>query len=192
MAENDVAVITPARGYILLAPTGTARPTPGAIDSFDPTVGLSPWVSIGHTARDELPTFGFDGGDTEVKGTWQNASLREVVTEVASDFVTFNAHQFDETVLGLYYSVANGGSTEGVFEIASAPTTPIESALLIVIIDGTTHVALWASKVSVRREDAMELAIDEFAFMPLRATFLKNSTDPLMAWVSTDTGVNHS
>lgn len=191
MAENDVAVITPARGYILLAPVGTARPTPAAIDAFVPATGLSPWVSLGHTARDELPTFGFDGGDTEVKGTWQNASLREVVTEVASDYVTFNAHQFDETVLGLYYSTT-GGSTEGVFEVNAAPSTPIESAILIVIIDGTTNIAMWAPKVSIRREDAMELAVDEFAFMPLRATFLKNSTDPLLAWISSDTGVNHT
>ncbi len=192
MAENDVAVITPARGYIYTAAVGTARPTPGVIDAFTPAVGLSGWVSIGHTARDELPTFGFDGGDTEVKGTWQNASLREVVTEVSSDYVTFNAHQFDDTVLGLYYSVTDGGATEGVFEVQSAPTTPIEKAIVIVIIDGTTIIALWAPKVAIRREDAMELAIDEFAFMPLRATFLKNSTDPLFAWVSTDTGVNHS
>jgi hypothetical protein len=192
MAENDVAVVTPARGYIYLAPVGTARPTPGAIDAFDPATGLVGYETLGHTARDELPTFGFDGGDTAVKGTWQNASLREVVTEVASDYVTFNAHQFDETVLGLYYSVADGGSTEGVFEVQSAPVTPIEKAIVIVIIDGTTHIAMWAPKVAIRREDAMELAIDEFAFMPLRATFLKNSTDPLFAWVSTDTGVNHS
>jgi hypothetical protein len=94
--------------------------------------------------------------------------------------------------MGLYYSVTNGGSTEGVFEVQSAPLTPIESAILIVIIDGTTNIAMWAPKVAIRREDAMELAIDEFAYMPLRATFLKNSTDPLLAWVSTDTGVNHS
>lgn len=192
MAENDVAVITPARGYIYLAAVGTARPTPGAIDAFDPDTGLVGWVSIGHTARDELPVFGFDGGDTEVKGTWQNASFREVVTEVASDYVTFNAHQFDDTVLGLYYSVADGGSTEGVFEVQSAPVTPIEKAIVIVIMDGDTNIAMWAPKVSVRREDAMELAIDEFAFMPLRATFLKIGSDPLLAWVSTDTGVNHS
>lgn len=193
MAENDVAVITPARGYILLATTGTARPTPAAINTFDPVTGLVGWESLGHTARDELPTFGFDGGDTEVKGTWQNAQLREVVTEVASDYVTFNAHQFDETVLGLYYSVSGGGgSTEGVFEVSTAPTTPIEKTILIVIIDGNTNVALWAPKVAIRREDAMELAIDEFAFMPLRATFLKNSTDPLFAWISNDTGVNHT
>lgn len=192
MAENDVAVITPARGYILLAPVGTARPTPGAIDSFDPDTGLVGWESLGHTARDELPVFGFDGGDTEVKGTWQNASFREVVTEVSSDYVTFNAHQFDETVLGLYYSTASGGTTEGVFEVMSAPTTPTESALLIVIIDGDTHIAMWAPKVSIRREDAMELAVDEFAYMPLRATFLKYLTQPILAWISTDTGVNHS
>jgi hypothetical protein len=36
------------------------------------------WRSIGHTSRGDLPELGYDGGDTEVRGTWQNESLREV------------------------------------------------------------------------------------------------------------------
>jgi hypothetical protein len=192
MAINDNAVVLPAKGYIYVAPTGTAAPTPTEVNNFDPTTGISGWTNIGHTARDELPVFGFDGGDTEVKGTWQNASLREVITEVATDYVTFNLHQFDEQALMLYYSVTDPGSTVGVFEVDEPATTPLERALLIVIVDGTTHLALHATKTSVRREDSIELAVDEFAFMPVRATFLKNGTDPLFVWISTDTGVNVS
>lgn len=193
MAINDNAVVLPARGYIFTAAVGTAAPTPTEINNFDPAVGtIAGWESLGHTSRDELPVFGFDGGDTEVKGTWQNASLREVVTEVATDFVTFNLHQMDETSLGLYYSVTNPGSTVGQFDVSEASTTPIEKALLIIIVDGTTNIAFHAQKVSIRREDSIELAIDEFIFMPIRATFLKNSTAPLFSWISTDTGVNVS
>lgn len=192
MALNDNAVILPAKGYIYVAPVGTAAPTPAAIDGFDPTTGLVGWESVGHTARDELPVFGFDGGDTEVLGTWQNAAFREVVTEVATDFVTFNAHQFDEQTLGLYYGVTNPGATVGVFQVSDVSIVPIERALLIVITDGSTNIGLHASRVSIRREDSIELAVDEFAFMPLRATFLKNSTDPIMSWISLDTGVNVS
>jgi hypothetical protein len=192
MPINPNAVILPAKGYIYTAPVGTAAPTPAAIDSFDPTTGLSGWDNLGHTARDELPVFGFDGGDTEVLGTWQNASFREVVTEVATDYVTFNAHQFDEDTLGLYYGVTDPGSTDGVFAVSEVSVTPVERALLIVITDGSTHIAMHATRVSIRREDSIELAVDEFAYLPLRATFLKNDTDPILSWISLDTGVNES
>lgn len=194
MALNNAAVVLPARGYIFVAPVGTAEPTPAAIDSFSPDTGtIAGWNSVGHTSRDELPNFGFDGGDTEVKGTWQNASLREVVTEVPADYVTFNAHQFDGTVLSLYYSQpAGGGPTPGRFAVTNAPTVPVERAILIIISDGSTNIAMYAPKVSIRREEGIELSVDEFAVMPLRATFLKNNTDPLYVWISLDTGVNTS
>jgi hypothetical protein len=190
MALNDAAVITPAKGYIYIAPVGTASPTPAQIESFDPTTGISPWVSLGHTARDDLPVFGFEGGDTETKGTWQNATFREVTTTAASDFVTFNCHQFDEQVLELYYSATTPGSTVGKFDVTDAATTQVQKALLIVIVDGTATVGFHATKASFRRDDSMELAVDEFAAFPLRATMLKNSTDPLFSWLSYDTGVN--
>lgn len=192
MAINPNAVILPAKGYIYVATVGQAAPSPAAVDAFDPNTGIVGWDNIGHTARDELPVFGFDGGDTEVLGTWQNASFREVVTEVATDYVTFNAHQFDEQTLGLYYGVTSPGTTDGVFEVDEVSVTPIEKALIIIITDGATNIALHASRVSIRREDSIELAVDEFAFMPLRATFLKNGTDPIMSWISLDTGVNVS
>ncbi|WP_367137895.1 hypothetical protein [Saccharothrix sp. HUAS TT1] len=160
--------------------------------AFDPDTGFATYETLGHTARDELPVFGFDGGETELRGSWQNASLREVTTEVASDYVTFNAHQFDEQALGLYYSVTNPGSTPGVFEVQEAPSTPIQKAILIVVVDGDVNIGFHATKASIRREDAIELAVDEFAFMPLRATFLKDPGSPLFSWISSDTGVNVS
>lgn len=190
MALNDNAVITPARGYIYVAPVDTASPSPAAIETFDPDTGISPWVQIGHTSRDDLPVFGFDGGDTEVRGTWQNASLRSVTTEVAQDYVTFNALQLDEQVLGYYYGVTNPGSTVGKFDVPDASTSGIDTALLIVIVDGDATVGFHASKVSIGREDAIELAVDEFAAVPLRASILKSGSNPIFSWLSYDTGVN--
>src|SRR5690348_3962301 len=120
MALNDAAVVTPAVGYIYVAPVDTASPTPAEIEAFDPTVGLSGWTQLGHTSRDDLPVFGFDGGETEVRGTWQNASFKRVTTEVAQDFVTFNALQIDETVLMYYYGETSPGSTLGKFDVNNA------------------------------------------------------------------------
>lgn len=190
MAMNEDAVLTAATGYIYTAPVGTVAPTPTEISSFDPNVGFTGWENIGHTSRDELPEFGFDGGDSEVKGTWQNASLREVVTEVASDYVIFNVHQFDDNALGLYYGAENASDTPGVFGVANAPTGTVNRALLIVIIDGDVNLGFHASRVSIKRDDSIELASDEFAYMPLRATFVKNTGSPfLFSWISEDTGI---
>lgn len=192
MALNNNSVVVPSRGYIFFAPVGTAEPTPAAIEAFDPETGtMAGWTSAGHTSRDELPSWGFDGGDTSVLGSWQNSALREVVTEAATDYVTWNSLQFDEDNLRLYYSqAAGGGATIGRFGVVNSPTAPIEQALLIIIVDGGTNIGFYANKASIRREDAIELEIDGFAALPLRATFLKNGSADLYAWISLDTNVN--
>lgn len=190
MALNDNAVVLPAVGYIYVAPVDTASPTPAAIETFDPDTGLAGWTQLGHTSRDDLPVFGFDGGDAETLGSWQNASLRRVTTEAAQDFVTFNALQLDETILSYYYGVTNPGSTVGKFDVSEASVSGIETALVIVIVDGDATVGFHASKVSMGREDSIELAIDEFVAVPLRASILKSGSNPLFSWLSYDTGVN--
>jgi len=191
MAHVDEAVITPGTGFIFVADPGTARPSEELIESYvamddDHFPGYS---SIGHTSRDDLPSFGFDGGDTEVQGTWSNASFREVVTEAPADYVTFNALQFDEQVLGLYYGVTTDTPGDGIFEVQESPTTTVNKALLVVIVDGPRRVAFHAASTSIRREDAVELATDAFAAFPLRATFLKISGQPIYSWVGVSAAV---
>lgn len=195
MAENNGAVLTPATGYIFTAATGTEAPTLADVNAFDPALGITSgvtpvsWVSIGHTAREELPVFGYEGGETEVKGTWQNASFAEIVTEVAADYVTFNAHQFDNDVLSMFYGVTGSpGSTVGRFDVMDAPKNTVQKALLILIQDGDTTVALHAANTSIRREDEMELDIEELAYLPLRATFQKTTGKPLFSWVGNGLG----
>lgn len=190
MALIDEAVFTAARGYIFTAPINTAAPTPAAVAAYVAGAAIASYDNLGHTSQDELPEFGFDGGDTEVRGTWQNQSLREVVTEPVADFVTFNAHQFSEDVLGLYYGVTDPGATEGAFAV-NAVGSPIERALLIIIVDGDVNVAFHAGRASIRRNDAISLDTDSFAFLPLRATFVKG-TGPLFSWISLDTEANES
>lgn len=190
MSHIDEAVLTPGTGFIFVAPTGTARPETSLIESYEAMDDehFPGYVSIGHTSRDDLPTFGFDGGDTEVQGTWSNATFREVVTEAPADYVTFNALQFDEQVLGLYYGVEDANLGDGVFEVQTAPTSTIPRSLLVVIVDGPRRVAFHAASTSIRREDSIELEVDSFAAFPLRATFLKMSGQPIYSWVGVSQG----
>ncbi|GAB3475276.1 phage tail protein [Amycolatopsis cihanbeyliensis] len=194
MALNDDAVLTAARGHIFTAPEGTDPPAPADISAFDPVAGFDGWNDIGHTSRGTLPEFGFDGGDTETRGTWQNQALKTVVTDPAVDYVTFVVHQFDDEGLGLYYGVANGSTTPGVFRVKSGSTKPVRRALLIVVVDGDTKIGFYAPKCDIRRDDAISLAVDEFGGMPLRATFLTyvHTTDGEITfdWISEDTGIN--
>ena len=141
------------------------------------------WTSLGHTSRDDLPEFGFDGGDTEVRGTWQNESLREVVTEPIADYLTIMLAQFDIPTFELYYG-KNASKTPGVFGVSGGTQVPVEKALFIIIQDGDTKIGFYAPKASIRRDDSISLAVDEFAMLPVRATFLKYGSANKFEWLN--------
>lgn len=183
MALTDSAVFTAAKGYIYTAAVDATAPTTNAIFDFvDQSTVIAGYTLIGHTSRDDLPEFGFDGGDTEARGTWQNEALRTVVTEAAVDYVTFNLVQFDADTLELYYGQPNT-QVDGSYGLAGSPGGATESGFLIVIVDGPRKIAFWSPKVEIRREDAATLAVDEFSALPMRATFLKSGSLDLFRWI---------
>jgi hypothetical protein len=143
------------------------------------------WTSLGHTSREDLPEFGFDGGDTEVRGTWQNESLREVVTEPIADYLTIMLAQFDIPSFELYYG-KNASKTPGVFGVSGGTAVPVEKALFIIIQDGETKIGFYAPKASIRRDDSVQLSVDEFAMLPVRATFLKYGSANKFEWINED------
>lgn len=189
MALNDSAVLTAAVGYVYIGDTGTAAPTPAAIKTIDLLTPsgwtASGWTSIGHTSRNDMPEFGFEGGDTEVRGSWQNANLKEVTTDPIADYLTLHLNQFDESALDLYFG-PNASATEGVFAVSGDAVESNEHALLIVVEDGTFRLGFHAHKANIRRDDAISLPIDDFASLPIRATFLKHSSNPLFSWLNED------
>ena len=161
--------------------TGGTTPSVTATKAALPSVGG--WENIGHTSRDDLPEFGFDGGDSEVKGSWQNAALREVVTEQAADYVTMRLLQFDAKAMELYYG-PNKSSTKGVFGVADGTQVPVEKALFILIVDGAHKLGFHSPKTSIQRDDSIELAVDEFAVLPIRATFMSSGSPIKYSWIS--------
>lgn len=189
MSLDDSAVLLPGTGHFLIGNVAAAQPvladlTAFAADTSDLPTGFT---DLGHTDLDQILTFGQDGGDTTVKGSWQNKSLREIVTTETVDFISAKSLQLDNTVLSLYYG---GGDATGTntFEVPDSGT-PTEKALCLIMLDGTTPVAIYASKVSIRRESEIEVASDDFTKFPLRFTFLKNASDPKLVWIGADLGV---
>lgn len=184
MAENDDAVLTAAVGYVYTGAVGTAAPTPAELSTFDVDTPGVAWTSVGHTSRGSLPEFGFEGGDTETKGSWQKKKLREIMADDPVDYLTVVLHQFDEDALSLYYG-PNASETAGVFGVSS-DWTPNEVAGLVVIEDGDLRLGFHFSKASVKRDDAIELPIDDLAALPVRFTFLDHADDLLFSWISAD------
>lgn len=189
MALNDNAVLTAAVGYVYTAPVGTAPITPSALKTanLEVTSGWTPtaWSLLGHTSRNDMPEFGFDGGDSEVKGTWQRKKLREVTTEEPVDYLTIFLQQFDEDALDLYYG-QNDSSTKGIFAVAGSGNPVVEKALLVVIQDGTFRIGFHAHKASIKRDDAIQLPVDDLASLPVKATFLQHNSNPLFTWIQDD------
>lgn len=186
MALNENAIFTAAKGYVYVADVdGAAKPTPSQISQFSESTGLGQgWRDLGHTSRDELPEFGFDGGETETRGTWRAAALKTVIPEAAVDYVVIQLHQFDDEGLSLYYGVENVSDVPGEFAV-SGNGTPQERALCIVIEDGDNRIALYAPKVSIIREDSITMAVDEFAALPIRCTFLKkDGEESIFTWIN--------
>lgn len=188
MALNDDAVLTAAVGYVFKGPIGTPAPTPTELAALDLTTFASlhvDWAQVGHTSRDDMPEFGFTGGDTTVKGTWQKKRLREIATgDPVADFVKITLEQFDSASLALYYG-ADAAATPGVFGV-DGNFTPVEAALLVIIVDGDVVLGFYSAKASIKRDDSINLPVDDFAGLPIKATFLDHPGFRLYDWINED------
>ena len=141
------------------------------------------WEPLGHTDDEELPEFGYEGGETEAKGSWQRKNLREVSSEAPVDYVTVKALQFDAKTLEMYYG-KNASKIANVFGVDDPSAGGVEYAFLIVMVDGLFKISFSAAKASVRRDESITLATDDFSILPLRSTFVKHPGRHLFEWTT--------
>jgi len=168
--------------------TATATLTGGTTPAATITLksALTGWKSVGHTSRGTLPEFGFDGDKTEVRGSWQKKKLREIQTDDPIDYLTVVLNQFDKDALNLYYG-PNASATAGVFGVTSASQNAnAENAGLVIIQDGTSRLGFHFSKAAVKRDDKIDLPIDDLAALPLKFTFLDYGSELLFSWINED------
>jgi hypothetical protein len=187
MSENDDAVLNAAVGYVFVAEPGTPAPTPAALKTLNlknpASWAATGWDSTGHTSRATLPEFGYEGGDSEVKGSWQKKKLKEITTEDPIDFATIILHQFDEGSLGLYYG-PNASATPGMFGVDTSQTN--EKAVFIVIVSGETRLGHWVPRSNAKRDDSIDLPIDDLAALPVKFTYLDFEDLLPFYWINED------
>jgi hypothetical protein len=188
VAQDDNAVLIPGTGSIWTGVVGTAvEPTLAQLATFV-SAGTVPsgWTNLGHTSEDDLPTPGQDGGDTETKNSWQSKPLRTVITEKPTDFWDIKSLQIlDPAVLGYYFGGGTPGAAASGRWIQPDNPAPLEKAVTIVMVDGTTPLAFFAPKMSLYRSDSLEVETGEFMTVPLRLTLLKAAGQPLGVWINT-------
>lgn len=152
--------------------------TGAKVDEFAKPQG---WVPLGHTSNDDLPEFGYDGGDTETKGSWQKKVLKTITSETPVDYITIKALQFDMETLELYYG-KNASKQANVFGVDAPGANGVDKAILLVMKDGEFTIGFSAAKATVRRDESIELESDDFAALPLRGTFVKHPGRHLYEW----------
>ncbi|MGW7270813.1 phage tail tube protein [Streptomyces sp. NPDC054864] len=170
MALIDDAAIVAAGGFIFVAPADTAKPET-ITDPKNPGAG---WESVGHTSLDELPEFGRDGDDPEVKGSWQNSKLRQTTPDVTYS-VTFQSIQSTSLTYQMYFGAGPAAvQADKSFRIPATPVPQVK-ALLVILADGTNYLPLYHPRVSLLGSDAVGMEADDFVTYPIKGTFLGSS-----------------
>lgn len=187
MALDDGAVIIPGSGWVYTAPAGTASPVLDhaallALDLDGPGNIALNWTNLGHTSRDDSVEITPSGGESTVKGSWQNPNLRSTTTPTSYD-IAIPALQADLTVFGLYFG--GGVVANDRFELPDS-AVPADRATFIVLVDGATRVAIWTPKLSMRANGGITMETEDFLTFPLIGTVLKMAGLPPQGWYTED------
>lgn len=143
------------------------------------------WINLGHSSRTKLPEFGYEGAKLEMKGSWQKQRLRQVWgAQPIEDSVKAQLEQWNRRTLELYFG-AEVAETDGVYGV-SGDWFPVEKAFLVVLVDQEVNLGCYASKASIARDAAVEIPIDDFSALPIKAAFLNLGTRRLYDWISND------
>lgn len=180
-----VTFVGPLQGQTVAVTASATGLTGGTTPAVTAAVSSAAngWDQIGHTSRGKMPEFGFDGGKLEMKGTWQKERLREIRTgDPVADSLKITLEQWDADSLELYFG-ANVSDVDGVFAV-DGNFNPVYKSFLVFIVDGPAKIGFYASKAEVQRDASVDLPIDDFAGLPIEATFLNLGTRPLYSWIS--------
>lgn len=185
MALTDGAVVLPGRGYIFTHDTpGSAFPATtdaelAALDLTASSVGTG-WNNLGHTSLENAVSLNREGEEGEIKGTWQNPSLRKTA-DTNTWVINVNALQVENDILELYFGAGDVSDPDAFH--APLLATPVERGLYIVLVDGSSRAGLGVAKVAISADEAPEFDPENFLEFSLKMTVLEQSgADGIMSW----------
>lgn len=150
----DQATLVVNSGNFFVAPVGTAAPA----DFLNPGAA---WRNVGHTSLDNILKFASDGGEAKSLGTLQKKQMRTSYS-ARTEKMSFVAQQFDDEAFKLYYGsnmdrISSGSPLMGV------PDSPVaaQHAVLIVFVDQDSHIAFYAPKAELFRDEDLDIGDTE-------------------------------
>lgn len=185
MALNDDAVLVPGVGHMFTNDTLGSKWTLAQVNTYA-SAGTIPagWDEFGHTDLDTILAFQSEGGDTSTKGSWQNPSLRTVITSASVDSIVVNAEQvLDDQILSFYHGGGDYSTTTGEFGWPDAPAAQ-EKAFMLVMLDGADPLGLAVPKASLLRNDVPTFASDDFLKLPIKITILQQTGMKRAYWIN--------
>lgn len=179
---NDRAVFMPGRGAVLVGDVGAQRPSLDDVNAWiqnGATGELGEYLPFGYTSIDELPAIGTETEGGEVRGAWENASLR-TTRQTVTDTVTVKPIQWTETPLRHRFGPGTVQTDTGVFEVP-AVYTATEVSLTVIFIDGNTPLVIHIPRLATAPEGGIEPDPEDFLALPILYTVLVAMGQPKMS-----------
>lgn len=162
--------IIPGQGWVLLGEKDTAVPDIATWDPSKPT-GLTGFTVLGHTSKDNPPALSKDGGETELKDTWDVPGLR-AETSVVKWSATVNVVSVTQSVLELAFP---GGKWDNEHKAMFIPAnaTTVSKAVLIIMKDAVAgYSAIYIPSGAIALGEAPSIATDGFFELQLNISAL--------------------
>lgn len=174
-AADPTKLIIPARGLVYKGDVDATPPAASALATLSDTVvpsGSGNWACLGHTSRENLPSYNKDGGDINTYGSWYIDAI-DSTTDPITWTLTINALQSDATTLGLAFPGGLLNPTLGTYDIGTVSQAPC--SLLVLLIGGTKRRAFYHPNTLTSLGDAPEIAVDSYFELQLQASLLSSA-----------------
>jgi len=165
MGVNATQKQIPGHGTVFFAAPNTL-PGPNPLANFSLTTGPSGWENLGHTSKDNLPSFSRDGGDVNKLDSWLVDGIGTIVDAVAWS-LGINPIQVDKNVLDMAFQ--GFIDSDGGYVIPSA-SNGLAKALFLYMTDGTGQLGFWMPSTTLFLGDVPSFDPSKFVEMPLSAS----------------------
>lgn len=168
----DAAITIAGRGHVYTADVDA--PTPDVTSykfngGADITVDTKKFTWLGDTSSENMIEFETDGGDVNVKRTWDREAVRGV-KESVTNTLTIQSVNLSGRALAVAFPGSQMDPTTKYYGLE--PGSESEKAVLIVVEDGDLASAFYFPRVQLSGS-LPKLQLDEFAEMEIKGTLLK-------------------
>lgn len=169
MTKNRDEAIIPGRGFVFTANAGTAAPDLKNFDPDNPETCFDGWNWLGLTSKDNLVALSAEGGDNEVRDTWEYSSVR--VEKASTTYgMSVNALNVNEATLSLAFPGGKWDAGTKSYSVSSNSATADKAVFVVIIDNKNGTAALYYPNGAMSLGEAPSLSADGFLEINLNVT----------------------